>query len=120
MPDIGLVQQLLSEGEIPVGIDLPIMVHDARTQQHWCEVDVHEKQLVKVLDPGGEYWPFGQELQLVDLSNEEYWRAGHNAQLVEPAVDEYWPFGQESQLVDPADEEYWPAGQAVHWPIEEE
>jgi hypothetical protein len=55
MPDIGLVQQLLSEDKIPEGIDLPMRVHDARTQQHWCESEVHEKQLVELLDPGGEY-----------------------------------------------------------------
>jgi hypothetical protein len=55
MPDKGLVQQLLSEDKIPVGIDLPIMDHDASTQQHWCESEVHEKQLVELLDPGGEY-----------------------------------------------------------------
>jgi hypothetical protein len=23
---------------------------------------VHEKQLVELLDPGGEYWPAGQEV----------------------------------------------------------
>ena len=59
MPDMGIVQQLLSKDEIPVGIALPIVVHDARIQQHWCEAEVHEKQLVELsrelFDPGGEY-----------------------------------------------------------------
>ena len=78
MPDMGIVQQLLSEGEIPVGIAFPILVHDASIQQHWCAVEVHEKQLV---DPGGEYWPAGQKSQLVDPADEEYRPAGQEVHL---------------------------------------